>query len=137
MADYLKYLGHIASIDIEQITAKERTYKGSWKKRGGIGASMMLLRKADRLENMLVANHYDIFGLIEAEPHGKDGSALSEIRDLRCYLLLVEAEMMSRGVVPVMPILKPTSTAYGAGGAVPNGPGTPEDGGQHARYEEE
>lgn len=41
----------------------------------------------------------DIFGMIEADPSGRDGCVLAEVRDLRRYLLLVEAEMVSRGVV--------------------------------------
>jgi hypothetical protein len=41
----------------------------------------------------------DIFTKIEAAPSGDDGTVLAEVRDLRRYLLLVEAEMMARGVV--------------------------------------
>lgn len=41
----------------------------------------------------------DVFHAIEASPYGVDGSALAEVRDLRRYLLLVEAEMVARGVV--------------------------------------
>jgi len=41
----------------------------------------------------------DIFGKVEADPSGRDGCVLAEVRDLRRYLLLVEAEMVARGVV--------------------------------------
>jgi len=41
----------------------------------------------------------DIFGMIERDPSGDDGCVLAEVRDLRRYLLLVEAEMVARGVV--------------------------------------
>lgn len=41
----------------------------------------------------------NIFAKIREKPDGEDGSVLAEIRDLRRYLLLVEAEMTARGVV--------------------------------------
>ena len=47
----------------------------------------------------------DISGrlLLTADPSGADGTPLAEVRDLRRYLLLVEAEMMARGVVKTAP----------------------------------
>jgi len=50
----------------------------------------------------------NIFALIRSDPTGADGSALAEVRDLRRYLVLVEAEMMARGVVP--PPARPLET---------------------------
>lgn len=100
--EHMKYLEAVAAGDINHLKMKEATYKGSWKKRGGIGAWMMACRKFDRLEVMLSASSlhaYDIFHYIETDPSGADGSALAEVRDLRRYLLLVEAEMVVRGVV--------------------------------------
>lgn len=41
----------------------------------------------------------DIFRRIGANPEGEDGTVLACVRDLRCYLTLVEAEMMAEGVV--------------------------------------
>lgn len=41
----------------------------------------------------------DVFAAIQAEPSGKDGTVLAVIRDLRRYLILIEAEMVARGVV--------------------------------------
>lgn len=82
-------------MDQETLIAKERTYQGSWKKRGGIGAFMMIARKWDRLENIVSSYGWDIFTAIRADTSGKDGSALAEIRDLRCYLALVEAQIIS------------------------------------------
>lgn len=91
----------VALEDVRFVKEKDISYGASWKKRGGVGAAMMLARKWDRLETMLAgtASRWDIFELIEKDPSGKDGCALAEIRDLRRYLLLVEAEMMARGVV--------------------------------------
>lgn len=41
----------------------------------------------------------NIFAMIRSDPSGTDGSVLAEVRDLRRYLLLVEAEMVSRGAI--------------------------------------
>lgn len=104
MTDHMEFLGAVASEDVAHLREKERTYGGSWKKRGGVGAFMMLARKWDRIENLLGykdGTQYNIFAAIEANPHGGDSTVLAEIRDLRRYLLLVEAEMVARGVVSV------------------------------------
>lgn len=52
---------------------------------------------ADLLRRAL--NAEDIFALIAAAPSGDDGTVLAEIRDLRRYLTLVEAEMYARGTL--------------------------------------
>jgi hypothetical protein len=125
----MNYLSDLANLDVELLREKERTYKSSWKKRGGVGAFMMLARKWDRLESMLHDNNppYDIFAAIAADGSGVDGTVLAEVRDLRRYLLLVESEMAAQGVLGLiaMPL---EDKAYR--------PGTPADGGQHARHEE-
>jgi|HubBroStandDraft_6_1064221.scaffolds.fasta_scaffold682181_2 hypothetical protein len=41
----------------------------------------------------------DIFAKIEEGPGGEDGTVLAEVRDLRRYLLLVEAYMMQQDIV--------------------------------------
>lgn len=46
------------------------------------------------LRDMLTAG--DIFAKIEEDRSGNDGSVLAEIRDLRRYLMLVEAEIIAR-----------------------------------------
>lgn len=92
---YLGKLAGIAAKDIEVLRAKEATYGGSWKRRGGVGAFMMLARKWDRLENMAKAAQWDVFTAVaqgeEAHGPGADGTPLAEIGDLRRYLLLTEA----------------------------------------------
>jgi len=119
--DHLNYLSSVATNDVDHIRNREATYKGSWKKRGGIGAFMMLARKWDRLESILAGNNpqYDIFTAIEMDHSGKDGSVLAEVRDLRQYLLLVEAEMLARW----RHVKKPEDDLFVAG--------TPDDGGHH------
>ena len=67
----------------------EKTYGDSWKKRGGVGAFMMLARKWDRIENQTKKENYDIFQTVKNDL-SKTG-ILDDIRDLRRYLLLVES----------------------------------------------
>lgn len=97
--DHMKFIHPVADSDMVSLKEKEGTYQGSWKKRGGIGAFMMLARKWDRLEAICEEHCMDIFDAIERDDSGADGTALAEIRDLRRYLILVEAEMMARGFV--------------------------------------
>jgi hypothetical protein len=121
---HMGYLEHIAKRDVATLIRKEATYGGSWKKRGGAGAFMVSFRKADRLENIVTQYGYDIFRALEDNMTGDDGSALAELRDLRQYLMLIEAEALVR--LDDKTLLKPEPE--------PNRPGTPEDGGHHARY---
>jgi hypothetical protein len=95
----------VAQNDVLCLNERDHIYGSSWKKRGGVGAFMMLARKWDRLENILsknvstpgfgTANKYDIFEFLELNP----GNVLDDVRDLRRYLLLVESELLRRGKV--------------------------------------
>lgn len=142
-SDHMTHLRAIALEDVAHLEIKEHSYGSSWKKRGGIGAYMMIVRKIDRIENMLaretmiinrsrqgkdnlMRERWDIFANIEEDPSGDDSTVLAEVRDLRRYLLLVEAEMVARGTVS-LPVPKRTIEIMEQG--------TPEDGGQHARQE--
>tara|TARA_R110002020_G_scaffold153432_3_gene332840 strand:+ start:4429 stop:4809 length:381 start_codon:yes stop_codon:yes gene_type:complete len=77
--------------DIVCLVQAERSYGDSWKKRGGIGAFMMLARKWDRLENKTAEYGWDVFEAIQDD--NRPEGILDDIRDLRRYLLLVEEEM--------------------------------------------
>jgi len=81
-------MGCIASHDVEVLRAKGRTYGDSWRKRGGVGAFMMLARKWDRIEQQCSAENYDVFEA-SCKSSEVDG-LLDDIADLRRYLLLVE-----------------------------------------------
>jgi hypothetical protein len=81
----------IASYDAEALESAQRSYGDSWKKRGGVGAFMMLARKWDRLENQIRKHNYEIFEAIYADPSPE--GILDDIGDLRRYLFLVEAEI--------------------------------------------
>jgi hypothetical protein len=75
----------LASEDVKGLHNAEQSYGDSWKKRGGIGAFMMLARKWDRIEKQSCDYTYEE----DKRPEG----LIDDIRDLRRYLLLVEAEM--------------------------------------------
>jgi hypothetical protein len=81
----------ISAEDWTSLDKAEQDYGDSWRKRGGVGAFMMLARKWDRIENQVVEKGWDIFKAIEQDirPEG----ILDDIKDLRRYLLLVEAHM--------------------------------------------
>ena len=81
----------LANEDVTGLHDAEKSYGDSWKKRGGIGAFMMLARKWDRIENQVNDCNYDIFLALEED--GRQEGLIDDIRDLRRYLLLVEAEM--------------------------------------------
>lgn len=106
MTDNMDLLGDIAEADVEELIKKDADYGSSWKKRGGIGAYMMLARKWDRIENLVESFNWDIFAACtQVEPlvpgkyikTGLQEGVLDDIRDLRRYLLLVESEVIARG----------------------------------------
>ena len=78
----------IAQTDVDCLEKAEKSYGESWKNRGGVGAFMTLARKFDRIENQSQACHWDVFGAILDDMSST--GILDDIRDLRCYLLLVE-----------------------------------------------
>ncbi len=104
---YLEELDRIAHEDVAGLITSQLSYGNSWKNRGGIGAFMMLARKWDRLEKRVQkevgnsdspgtpAARYDIFAHIISDIRSE--GIIDDIRDLRRYLLLVEAEMAARG----------------------------------------
>jgi hypothetical protein len=107
---YLDQLESVARDDIQTIEEKEKSYGSSWKRGGGTGAFMMLARKWDRILQR-VATHVEassdtpgatrdnVFEHLSADRRTE--SVIDDIRGLRQYLLLVEAEMAARGVVEI------------------------------------
>ena len=96
--EYSKIIKQTEIISAEDWTSLDRAeedYGDSWRKRGGIGAFMMLARKWDRIEKQVFDYTYDIFLALEEDrrPEG----LMDDIKDLRRYLLLVEAHMRTKG----------------------------------------
>ena len=81
-------LRQITNGDVEGLLKAEQSYGDSWKKRGGVGAFMMLARKWDRIENQVKKHGWYVFLAMERDKR-PEGIA-DDIKDLRCYLLLVE-----------------------------------------------
>lgn len=93
---YMDHIDNVATESLMLIREKTVTYADSWKKRGGPGAWFTTVRPWDRLEHIVRSFDGDIFRAIESDPTGQDGSALACIRDVRNYLILIEAEMEAR-----------------------------------------
>jgi len=91
MSENYQTIATLAQRDVETLKDKGKTYGSSWKKRGGVGAFMMLARKWDRIENIVSSAGYDIFKAGNANT----GDVLDDIADLRAYLLLVESEVIN------------------------------------------
>tara|TARA_R100001510_G_C7650442_1_gene207947 strand:+ start:839 stop:1156 length:318 start_codon:yes stop_codon:yes gene_type:complete len=84
-----KLIEELATKDVSSLMEAQKSYGDSWRSRGGVGAFMMLARKWDRIENQTEKFKYDIFDTI-LNDHSVEG-ILDDVKDLRCYLLLVEA----------------------------------------------
>lgn len=101
---FLNELQVVADSDCDALERAQKNYGNSWKNRGGVGAFMMLARKWDRLEKLLsagvegVRSKYDIFEAIETDKRAE--GVIDDIRDLRRYLMLVEAEAIAMGFCP-------------------------------------
>jgi hypothetical protein len=88
-------MNDVVSGDIVALVEAQKSYGDSWKKRGGVGAFMMLARKWDRLENQVKEENYDIFQAVLKDGLEKKDGILDDIQDLRRYLILVEAHLTS------------------------------------------
>lgn len=94
---HLSHLQHVMARDIATIQVKDREYGASWKRRGGIGAFMMMARKWDRLEPQAERFGYNIFAAIQQDTRNE--GILDDMKDLRNYLLLIECEAIAQGWV--------------------------------------
>ncbi len=95
---YLNELEGVAKDDVDALRLAEKSYGNSWKKRGGVGAYMMLARKIDRIEMQAKKSGYDIFQAVAVD--NRPEGLIDDIRDLRRYLMLVEAELRASGRCP-------------------------------------
>ena len=86
----------VAQSDLEALKRAETSYGDSWKRRGGVGAFMMLARKFDRIEHQVHKHDWDIFEA--SQIYGGDAGLLDDIRDLRRYLLLTEEHILENTI---------------------------------------
>ncbi len=102
---YLQFLRSVADTDVLGLKNAEKSYGVSWKLRGGVDTFHMLLRKWERVEKRAAtriepqsgkrgASPYDVFEHIAADPHAH--GFIDDLRDLRRYLMLAEAEIRAR-----------------------------------------
>jgi hypothetical protein len=90
-ADFEK-MKEIAQQDLHALKRAEESYGDSWKRRGGVGAFMMLARKFDRVEHQSEKHGWDVFEA--GAVYSGEAGLLDDVRDLRRYLLLVEQEIL-------------------------------------------
>ena len=87
----------IAQNDLSALQKAETSYGDSWKRRGGVGAFMMLARKFDRIEHQSQKHGWDVFEA--GEVYKGEAGLLDDIRDLRRYLLLVEEYILDHTIM--------------------------------------
>jgi len=80
----------IARNDVQELKAAEKSYGVSWRKRGGMGAFMMLARKWDRIENQVKPENYDIFSSYEKDKRqeGLSFPLMKKINDKKDYWMI-------------------------------------------------
>ena len=86
----------IAQKDLEALSRAQSSYGDSWRRRGGIGAFMMLARKFDRIEHQSEKHGWNVFEA--GEVYKGEAGLLDDIRDLRRYLLLVEDYILTNTI---------------------------------------
>lgn len=75
------------------IQQKDVSYGSSWKRRGGVGAYMVSVRKLDRIEHQ-VSQCGGMSRALSAIRAQEVDSMREDIRDLRCYMLLILSELL-------------------------------------------
>lgn len=99
-AESLNYRPHVAKIaadDARVVVEKDIQYGASWCRRGGVGAFMVMIRKVDRMEQRVEQMGYDIFRAVHEDDRAE--GLIDDIRDLRGYLLLIEAYLIENKMV--------------------------------------
>lgn len=69
---------------VETVIANDTTYGTSWRKRGGVGAFMMMARKWDRIENLCRRYDWDLIRMLA----DNRGNVRDDLQDLVGYALL-------------------------------------------------
>lgn len=87
-------LANVAQEDVNRVIEKDMAYRASWLRRGGTGAYHVMARKMDRLDASAEQFDYDIFKALDNDQRSE--SVLDDIRDLRRYLLLIEARWLAQ-----------------------------------------
>ena len=94
---HLKHIEAIAQEDAAGLLKAHESYGPSWKKRGGIGAYLVMIRKFDRMELAAERSGWDILEAVKNDPRSE--GVIDDIRDARRYLMLIESWLREIGVV--------------------------------------
>lgn len=95
---YSHHIKKVANDIADLLLQKDKEYGGSWQRRGGVGAYMMLVRKSDRLEEQVKNEYrYDIFEACTDETKASE-SLVDTLKDQVGYGLLILSELKARGV---------------------------------------
>jgi hypothetical protein len=95
---YRHHIQFVSGDDVAHLLKKDEEYGASWKRRGGVGAYMMMIRKIDRIVALIPepdghpTHGFDVFAMLADESVGGSEQLLDTMRDLRGYLTLIEAE---------------------------------------------
>jgi hypothetical protein len=88
--DFRDELEKLLTASIQVLDDKREGYGDSWKKRGGVGAFMVIARKWDRIEHAAKENGWNLFEALRISRT----DLLDDICDLRNYLTLVQHEVV-------------------------------------------
>ena len=95
---YLNNLKIVVDQDVQALRRAADEYGASFSRRGGVGHFMMLARKWDRIEQAMVKANglpcYDVY--VRAAHDTRPEGLIDDIRDLRRYLILLEAELLAQ-----------------------------------------
>lgn len=92
---YHNRVPQLAADDAAIVLAADTQYQGSWQQRGGTGAFFTIARKWDRIEAAAKRVGYDLE--VASRQDDRPEGLINDIRDLRRYLTLLEAWLVSRG----------------------------------------
>lgn len=104
---YRDYLRNVALAIVELVLEKDKEYGASWKRRGGVGAAMNMLRKFDRIEEQLRPNGYDVFAALAKTTGQTTEDIRDTLRDAVGYALLTLAEDHARRTPTDLPSSSP------------------------------
>lgn len=88
----------VAEADVNGLVEAAKHYGESWYMREGAGAFFMLARKWDRIEKRMKDESWkSIIEVLKADKRAE--GMIDDIRDLRRYLMLIEAKLIELGLV--------------------------------------
>lgn len=98
MLDRSETFAKVVEGDVDGLIEAAKHYGESWYQREGAGAFFMLARKWDRIEKRMKDEGYkSMIEVLKADRRAE--GMIDDLRDLRRYLVLVEAKLIELGVI--------------------------------------